>query len=98
MLTSVMNSVRNGGFRRVLRGLLASAGVVVALGITTGASCSNSSSRTSVDVPLEYRPRDAQPTPPFPLTNASQVKIMVETATDKRDEPDKRVIGRNLEN
>jgi len=93
-----MNKVRNGGFARVLRGLLLSVGGGVGLGLTTGASCSNSSSRTSVDVPLEYRPRSAEPTPTVHLPNASQVKIMVETASDKRDEPDKRVIGKNLEN
>src|SRR5215212_5724995 len=98
MLTSVKNSVRTGVFGRVLRGVLMSAGVVVSLGITTGASCSSSSNRTSVDIPLEYKPRDADPTPIVRLPNSSQIKIMVETATDKRDEPDKRVIGKNVEN
>ena len=98
MLGNLMNGVRNGVFGRVLRGVLMSAGVVVALAITTGASCSSGGGKTSVDVPLAYKPRDADPTPTVRIPNSSQIKIIVETATDKRDEADKRVIGKNIEN
>jgi len=97
MFSNLSRSVRRSSFGRAVRGVLAAASVIVVFGITTGASCSNSSGRTSVEVPLEFMPREAEATPSVRL-GSNAAKILVEPTVDARDEADKRVIGKNTEN
>ena len=81
---------------RTVRNVLAAAGVLVLVGGSgAGAGCSNATRTSSIDVPLEYRPKGAGDTPLVRMPATGATRVYVSPTTDKRT--DARVIGENTE-
>ena len=86
-----MRSVCGG---RAVRGVLATAGLAVLLFGNVAASCSMGSKVSSIDVPMEYKPRTAE-MPSMRAPTGQPLKIFVSPAVDNRNDP--RTIGTNTE-
>jgi hypothetical protein len=81
--------------RRTARAVLGAAGALVLIGGNLGAGCSNASRTSSIDVPLEFRPRSDDSPPLVRLPPTGLPKVYVAPTTDQRT--DARTIGQNTE-
>jgi len=79
---------------RVVRGALAMFGLMALLGGNLGAGCSTSGNVSSIDVPMEYKPRSAD-SPVLRTPTGTPLKIYVSPTVDNRSDP--RTIGQNTE-
>lgn len=77
------------------RALLGAAGALVLLGGNLGVGCSNASRTSSIDVPLEFRPRSDDSPPLVRLPPNGLPKVYVSPTADQRT--DARMIGQNTE-
>ena len=79
---------------QIVRGGLAAMALMVLLVGSIGAGCSMGSKVSSIDVPMEYKPRTAD-TPVLRTPTGQPLKIFVSPTTDKR--ADTRTIGSNTQ-
>lgn len=77
---------------RLVRGVLAVGALMVMLGSNLGAGCSTGGNVSSIDVPMEYKPRSAD-TPVMRTPSGQPLKLYVSPTVDKR--ADSRTIGSN---
>ena len=80
---------------RAVRNVLGLAGALVLLGGNVGAGCFNSNRSSSLDVPLEYRPKSSGDTPVIRIPAGGPPKAYISPTVDKRT--DSRLIGQNTE-
>lgn len=81
-------------FSQFVRGGLAAVALTVLLGGNIGAGCSMGSKVSSIDVPMDYKPRSAD-TPVMRVPTGQPMKIFVSPTADKRS--DTRTIGSNTQ-
>lgn len=87
--------VRRCVWGRAARNALGLAGVLVLLGGNAGAGCSTTAPVTSIDVPLDYRPKSVGSTPVIRVPAGDAAKVYVAPTADKRT--DARTLGQNTE-
>lgn len=80
--------------RRVIRGVLGTLGLAVFLGGNVAGSCSMGSKVSSIDVPMEYKPRSAD-SPVTRTPTGQPLKLYLSPTVDSRNDP--RTIGTNTE-
>lgn len=102
MSSHLTQAAVNVGSRRVLalrlgRGVAAVAGLAVLVGSVGCSWTGGGSNSSSIDVPLEYKPRDTDPVPAVRVPANAGVKVQIGDTDDKRDESERRSIGRNNE-
>lgn len=77
---------------RALRTMLATVGLLALLGGNAGAGCSSAGKVSSIDVPMEYKPRSVDG-PVLRVPTGEPLKLFVSPTVDKRSDP--QTIGEN---
>jgi hypothetical protein len=99
MISRLLNGLQQVRRGRVARGFALIAAAATLAGTNLGAGCfgGGGANSSSIDVPLIYIPRNTDETPQVRLPPGALVKVQIGDTEDKRDEAERRSIGRNVE-